>query len=539
MNQNNAKPRLRVLITNNTLADRSGSELYVRDIAFALLKRGYYPIAYSSVLGAVAEELRRATIPVVDNLNDLNVEPDLIHAHHHLDAMATLLHFPKVPALYFCHGWLPWEEMPLVAPSIFRYIAVDDLCRERLLTTPRIAPKNIRMLFNFVDLKHFPPRSPLPHKPRSALIFSNYASERNYVNIIRSACQRFGIEHVDVAGIASGNPLIQPGQTLQKYDLVFAKARCALEAMAVGCAVIIADVPGLGGMVTIENVAELRQLNFGVRTMQAQLLTEENVYVEIARFDPDNAEKVSQWIRQEASLDDAIQTLEGYYEEILAEKSQLYHVSTEAWASAASHYLRTITPTVKQRAAVVQRAAYADELEQRINSVETSAATHTEILENRIRFLEESLPKFDSCIFIEEKILLMLPPLMLQNGASLSHIDNIEHHGEHIHISGWACDGRGGRGCSVILAVVDGKVVGTAAVNKSRPDVQQYLNLINEYVGFEMLLVSQPKNNIQLLAVTIHGKIFMLEDHQKRFQDHQYSLRQRFWKWITLKCIGL
>jgi hypothetical protein len=45
---------LRVLITNNTLAGRGGSELYVRDTATELLKRGHTPIAYSAVLGEVA-----------------------------------------------------------------------------------------------------------------------------------------------------------------------------------------------------------------------------------------------------------------------------------------------------------------------------------------------------------------------------------------------------------------------------------------------------------------------------------------------------
>ena len=34
------------------------------------------------------------------------------------------------------------------------------------------------------------------------------------------------------------------------YDLVFAKARCALEAMAVGAAVVLCDTHGLGPMVT-------------------------------------------------------------------------------------------------------------------------------------------------------------------------------------------------------------------------------------------------------------------------------------------------
>jgi hypothetical protein len=55
---------LRILITNAWLSGRSGSELYVWDLATALLNRGYTPIVYSPVLGPLADRLRAATIPV-------------------------------------------------------------------------------------------------------------------------------------------------------------------------------------------------------------------------------------------------------------------------------------------------------------------------------------------------------------------------------------------------------------------------------------------------------------------------------------------
>ena len=82
---------LRVLITNTALATHAGSELWVRDVATALLARGHTPIAFSPDLGAVAEELRRQTIPVVDRLDAVGVPLDLIHGHHHLETMTALL----------------------------------------------------------------------------------------------------------------------------------------------------------------------------------------------------------------------------------------------------------------------------------------------------------------------------------------------------------------------------------------------------------------------------------------------------------------
>ncbi len=67
---------MRVLITNNTLGMRAGTEMYVRDIALALQKNGHQPMAYSNLLGEVAEELREAGIPVTDDLNSLAEAPE-------------------------------------------------------------------------------------------------------------------------------------------------------------------------------------------------------------------------------------------------------------------------------------------------------------------------------------------------------------------------------------------------------------------------------------------------------------------------------
>src|SRR5882724_6451968 len=190
---------LRILITNNTLADRAGTELYVRDLSLRLQERGHTPMVYSTSLGAVAAELHKATIPVLDDLARLPFKPDLIHGQHHLDTMTALLSLPGVPAIYFCHGWLPWEEAPPVFPRILRYVAVDRTCLDRVLYEARIPQEKTLLLLNFVDLKRFEPRGPLPKKPRRALIFSNRARQNNFVKSIRQACARLQIE-VDVIG---------------------------------------------------------------------------------------------------------------------------------------------------------------------------------------------------------------------------------------------------------------------------------------------------------------------------------------------------
>ncbi|MCA1594536.1 MAG: glycosyltransferase, partial [Acidobacteria bacterium] len=139
---------LRILLTNNSLAHRAGTELYLRDLAVNLLKRGHTPIAYSANLGEMAQELRRATVPVIDDLRQLSTPPDIIHGQHHVETMTALLHFNDVPAVYFCHGWMPWEEAPPRFPRILRYVAVDDTCRDRLVCEHGIPEETTRVVLN-------------------------------------------------------------------------------------------------------------------------------------------------------------------------------------------------------------------------------------------------------------------------------------------------------------------------------------------------------------------------------------------------------
>ncbi|MFC5740254.1 glycosyltransferase [Dyella tabacisoli] len=344
---------MRILITNNTLGSRAGSELYVRDIALALLKRGHQPIAYSSMLGAVAEELRMATIPVIDDLASLALAPDIIHGQHHLDAMAAMLHFPDTPAIYFCHGWIPWEEMAPEFPTIRRYIAVDDLCVERLHSTQGIAPERIRVIRNFVDLERFKLHAPLPVKPRRALVFSNYVGEGDILSNLRQACTARGIE-LDLIGLASGHSENQPERILGQYDIVFAKARCALEALASGTAVIVCDAAGLGEMVTPDNYETLRRLNFGIRCLRNPL-SPDLIGKELDRYDAAQSREVSLRVRAEAGIEDAIDLLLNTYQEAIAEPCERL-LSKESFLMPASRYLWRVANAIKVRSPTTARA---------------------------------------------------------------------------------------------------------------------------------------------------------------------------------------
>ena len=269
--------------------------------------------------------------------------PDVIHGHHHLETLTALLHFPLTPAIAYCHGIVPWEETPVKFPRILRYIAVDNACRDRLLDNG-ISPNRIKVLLNFVDLKRFRPRPPLPPRPTKALVFSNNACEANYLGTLREACRQAGLDFAAL-GRNAGISHPHPEEVLPQYDLIFAKGRAAIEALAVGAAVITCDIAGLGNLVTTTNFHSFRELNFGIKTLKRPIHPEA-ILKEIEQYNPDDAQEISKRIRLIANSEDAIDQLLMIYQEVIQEYSQM----TPAWAAeekAAAAYLRWLSPYVK------------------------------------------------------------------------------------------------------------------------------------------------------------------------------------------------
>jgi len=231
--------------------------------------------------------------------------------------MAALLHFPATPAIFVCHGWETIDRITPHFPRILQYIAVDDTCADRLLTLDGVRPERISVLLNGVDLRSFRQREPLPPRPRRAIVFGNTAHELTFLPAVREACRRASIE-VDVIGLYAGTDVPNPESILGGYDLAFAKAKCAMEAMACGLAVVLCSHSGVGGMVRSAEFDQLRRLNFGIRTMRKPV-SAETLLSEVERYDANDAREVSNRIRQSASSDDLHAALLTVYASVIEE----------------------------------------------------------------------------------------------------------------------------------------------------------------------------------------------------------------------------
>jgi Glycosyltransferase Family 4 len=332
---------LTVLIANATLATFTGTETYVRDLALGLLRKGHSPIVYAPELGQIAQELRRATIPVIDDLKHAGTNPDIIHGNHNTELITALLQFANVPAVFFCHSWTDWISSPPSHPRILEYVAVDDTCRDRLVLENAIPPERVRVRLHGVDLERFKPRAPLPERPARALIFSNNASQWTHLNAVREACNRAGIQ-LDVVGSGVNASNANPERLLADYDVVFAKARCALEALTVGTAVVLCDAAGSGPLVTSSELDRLQRLNFGIRTL-SERVDPELLAREIARYDPVDATEVSRRVRQNSDLNGVVDDAVTLYNEVIEEFRTRPPAKAEEENLAVAEYLRWLT----------------------------------------------------------------------------------------------------------------------------------------------------------------------------------------------------
>jgi hypothetical protein len=340
---------MRVLITSFSCATRTGVEVYVRDVAVGLQKRGHIPIVYSPHLGELAQELRVLRIEVVDDLNAIN-PPDLIQGQHHLETMMAILHFPGVPAVYFSHNAFNWLDSPPLFPRVVRYVAVDQDCYDNVLHHG-VPEEQVRLLLNFVNLERFKPRGQLPVQPRRALLFCNYATDDAYLAAVREACAQTGLQ-LDVLGLGVGTGSGEPEKILGQYDIVFAKARSALEALAVGTAVIVYCMKSVGPMVTSSELERLLPLNFGLRAMRRSSSTAnltQELISQIGRYDPLDAAQVSARVRALSGEDTAIDTILSLYYEVIEEFRSTNELDLKAEGRAAAAYLRWVSNYQQER----------------------------------------------------------------------------------------------------------------------------------------------------------------------------------------------
>nr|WP_255500706.1 glycosyltransferase family 4 protein [Caulobacter sp. 17J80-11] len=301
-----------VLVTNLLLAERSGTEVVTEQLADGLRRAGHRAAVWVSKAGTQAEAMRDRGHVVVERLEHLPWRPDVIHGHHNVMTLTALAALPGVPAVYTCHdATAPFDAAPR-HPRVRAWLAVDELCRDRLVADG-VPAGTVQLMPNAVDEALHPARARLAARPTRALAVAKNAA---HLGAVRAACRRTGVP-LDELGPGVGDISEKLGERLAGYDLVFAAARSALEAAFVGCAVVVGDQRGLAGLLTTRVLPRWRAQNFG-RAALAWPPDADGFARAIAAYDPADAAQVSARLRAEAGLAGQIRALETVYRLALA-----------------------------------------------------------------------------------------------------------------------------------------------------------------------------------------------------------------------------
>ncbi len=358
-----------ILITNTTLANNGGTQTVVVEIARLLRQRGHQVMLYSSKLGHVADLLIEDQFAVVTNLRDLPFKPDIIHGQHHLETMSALMALPETPALYYIHGVTPWQERVPVHPRILGYINLSEISTFRLSVQKSIPPSRIHVLGNHVNFGLFPAPKPAPERLRTAAYCPRIAAAPSTLANVERLCRELGIELHHETEWSRGT-ISDPLAVFQEYDLIFGTGRTALEALAVGCVVSTTDHEKLGPLITPANITERRTVNFTMALWEDQT-PYETLSRQLADYQPGAQQEVYDFIRRETDFEKAADELVEIYEKIVEEWKTMERPSFVDDMTAASDYLRAITPLLTDHEKVEKMRQHGERQQRRIDVLES------------------------------------------------------------------------------------------------------------------------------------------------------------------------
>ena len=280
--------------------------------------------------------------------------------------------------------------MPLHHPAVRRYVAVDEVCVDRLVREEGIDACRVELFLNFVDLDRFRQRAPLPARPARALVLGNAARQEGYVRAIATACQATAVA-LDVVGLSAGNSSSTAGNAAGRLRPRVRegpdRARSARRRLRDRAG----RRRGAGPLVTPENYDTLRPRNFGIRA-----LTQGHDAAwygrQIAGYRPDATAALTARVRAEAGMDVAIDRLLDIYSAAIAAPPG----PGDRSPAAAVHCRRIAVPLKQSYGVAQQLESMALQLSQ-AQATTPSSPTSWRPLEARSRSFNVTSPRSRRC----------------------------------------------------------------------------------------------------------------------------------------------
>jgi len=238
---------MKILLTNQALDARGGSESYLEVIAWELRRLEHEVLFFSPRCGEVAESLEARGYSVHRSVEDLPSDIDVIHGQH-VDAIAAVRYrFPRIPLVFVTHSWFIPIEDPAESLGASAFVCFNALTEQRLRAHAAASGKPVVRLTQPISITFAEAeQQPIGEVPVHAVAVSR--SLRTRLSDLEEACSTHHIRFHWIGGDHNDAEDVQ--SEMFAADIVFAMGRTALEAMAAGRAVFIVDESTVGGWMT-------------------------------------------------------------------------------------------------------------------------------------------------------------------------------------------------------------------------------------------------------------------------------------------------
>lgn len=249
-------------MTNNALALRGGSESYLETVSFELRRLGHEVSFFSPRCGDTATSLRDGGFEVFERVEDLPRGFDVIHGQHVNAVGLVRTRLPAVPMVFATHSWfINALEDPVPELDAAAYLAFNEITRQRLEAHVASRGRAVHRLTQPVTISHADAaraRVPIRSPPRRAVAVSRRM--KLLPGRLARICADQGLEFAWLG--APDNESANPREEMFTADIVVAVGRTALEAMAAGRAVLVADESTNGGWVDAARYSSLEADGF-------------------------------------------------------------------------------------------------------------------------------------------------------------------------------------------------------------------------------------------------------------------------------------
>jgi hypothetical protein len=269
---------VRFVLANRLLHGAGGTETHLLTIGDHLQRLGHDVVLYSPELGPFADHVRGRGLEVVDQVRLLPSDCDVVFAQDAIVVYDMAERYPDARLVFrVCGDRYDFQSPPQTPGLVDLVVALSD--RYLRLTSACAVRTPVLRLRVPIDVDRLVPLDPIAARPRRAILLGNYGDR------LQVLCEVWGAQGIVVDQVGGAQPRFDVASALQGADVVVAKGRAALDAMACGRAVYVFDTRGGDGWVTADSYPALEADNF-TGTATGRVVTPGDLEHDLAAYDP-------------------------------------------------------------------------------------------------------------------------------------------------------------------------------------------------------------------------------------------------------------